>query len=166
MENRIKNHYPDTKAYNYILKEFDEKGIDLNIIAKEAYESQLRHHTKKDLSFYRKALDKVLHKREIMNYIMTGLALDNLATAKKLPQPLQSILDNDLGVYGTDESIAIGMTGLYGSIAQTNFGTLDTYKSGLAKEIDTDNSRVNVFLDDIVSALNACTQAQVAHSEA
>mgnify|MGYP001454040200 CR=1 FL=1 len=157
-------HYSDSKAYNYVISQFKVLDISLDRIAEEARTQQLRHHTTSSLAEYKRVLLNILHKREILNYIMCALYLDQSARERALPEPLQTVMDCDSPLFGADEAIANGMCSLYGTIAGTNFGYLDVVKTGLAKEVDS-RSEVYVFLDDVVSALVACTEAKIASEE-
>jgi len=108
----------------------------------------------------------VLHKRDVANAAMVGFNLDKLATAGKLDQPLQDIVENDAGVFGIDELLATGIATLYGNIGSTNFGYADKDKTGIIKELDTEKGRVNTFVDDIVGAIAAAAAAKITHDNA
>ncbi len=83
-----------------------------------------------------------------------------------LPQPLQSILEEDEGLYGIDEILALSITNIYGSIGFTNFGYLDKSKIGIIKELNNkSNGKVNTFLDDLVAALAAAAASRIAHQD-
>ena len=56
------------------------------------------------------AVRKVLSKREVRNAIMVALAIDNLANAHQLPEPLQTIIAEDNPCFGVDEMLAINGT--------------------------------------------------------
>lgn len=101
-----------------------------------------------------------------MNIVMIALALDNMASAKALPDPLQDIVENDMWTMGTDELLAIGLAQLRGSIAVTNYGHVDVEKHGIIKDVDEDSTRVTTFLDDIIGALASSVMAHVAHKRA
>lgn len=49
----------------------------------------------------------------------------------------------DAGIYGLDESIALSLSQLYGSIAVTNYGYADKDKPGIAKKLDNDSVTVH-----------------------
>lgn len=111
------------------------------------------------------AVEHVLAKREVQNAILTGLALDSLANEKLLPEPLQTIVENDEGLYGIDEQIAMGITSVYGSIGITNYGYLDKVKPQLIGRLNQHKGgRVNTFADDLVGAIAAAAAARIAHS--
>lgn len=156
-------HYPDTKAFNYIMKYFEEHGVTVEEMAQEAMSDQVKHGVKAPLKAYKKAILGTLHKRDVDSLILVGLALDSLCTIKLLPEPLQSMMWNDAPAFSPDETLCelIGLQ--YSGIAVTNYGARDVHKSGLAKRIDEDESFCNVFLDDFVSVLIAVAEAKVAH---
>lgn len=107
----------------------------------------------------------VLRKREIIHAVMTGIALDEIAEKKLLPEPLQSIVETDEGLYGIDEIIPLSIVNVYGTIGLTNFGYLDKEKIGIIKELDEmKGEAVNTFLDDLVAALAAAAASRIAHS--
>ncbi|MCH4171798.1 MAG: phosphatidylglycerophosphatase A [Lactobacillus sp.] len=107
----------------------------------------------------------VLKKREVQNAIMTGIALDELAQAKQLPEPLQHIIEIDEGLYGVDEIMALGIVNVYGSIGLTNYGYIDKIKPGILAELNAHKQgEVHTFLDDIVGAIAAAAASRMAHS--
>ncbi|MHC5268274.1 phosphatidylglycerophosphatase A family protein [Enterococcus sp. LJL98] len=111
------------------------------------------------------SVNAVLTKREVHNTILTGIQLDILAEEDKLLQPLQSIVEEDEGLYGIDEILALSIVNVYGSIGFTNYGYIDKVKPGiLAKLNDKDGDRVHTFLDDIVGAIAAAAASRLAHS--
>ena len=108
----------------------------------------------------------VLRKREIQNAILTGIELDMLAEKKLLSSPLQEIIENDEGLFGIDEILALAIVNVYGSIGLTNFGYLDKLKPKVINRLDShkDDDEVNTFLDDIVGAIAAAAASRIAHS--
>ena len=112
------------------------------------------------------SVQHVLHKTEVQDAVMTGLAIDDLAEARQLPQPLQGRIDRDHGTYGIDEQLVMSILGVYGTISWTNFGYLDRLKPGIVGRLNDEQhagGRVNTFIDDIVSAIAAAAQARIAH---
>ena len=104
-------------------------------------------------------VERVLKKREVSHAVLTGIALDELAEKELLPEPLQTIVETDDGLYGIDEVIPLSIVNVYGTIGLTNFGYLDKKKIGIIKLLDEGKKNgVNTFLDDIVAA------ARIAHS--
>jgi len=159
-------NYPDTKMFNYIMSELNARNVTLEGMAKVVLEGQKRFLPNLTLKEAMDSLEDTLHKREIMNNMSIGLVMDDMATKGNLPEPLQSIVENDLGVFGTDETLALGISLFGGSIATTNYGSLDVHKKGIINDIDKDTSRVNTFLDDLVGALIAVVEGKLAHQYA
>lgn len=113
------------------------------------------------------AIEKVLRKREVQNIILTGIQLDMLAeeNASDLAMPIKRMLDSDDSLYGVDEELALSLTALYGSVAKTNYGYVDKIKYGILEELnDKSTGKINVFLDDIVGAIGACTAGYLSHN--
>ena len=163
MANKQSFHYNVGEAYVFTLKELKQRGVDLEDICAKAIEEQKKHGVETSMTDARKHLINLLHKREIMNVIMTGIYLDEQAEKGLIDGPLQDIIESDAPSLGLDESFAFVITSLFGSIAGTNFGALDVNKTGKAKELDNSEGHVNTFLDDIFSALVASLEAKMAH---
>ncbi|ALC91821.1 phosphatidylglycerophosphatase [Bacillus sp. FJAT-18017] len=141
-----------------------ERGVSIEAIAEIVYEMQIPYHEGLTIAECIDSVEKVLLKREIQHAILVGVELDMLAEQKKLSQPLQSIIENDEGLFGIDETIAFGAALGYGSIAVTTFGHLDKNKIGIIKELDTKNGTgVHTFLDDIVASIAATAASRLAH---
>ena len=157
------HRYPDKAAYKYIMRNLKRRGITVKEMAEEAMHDQEKHGLTIGVKEYEQAIYSVLHKRDNMSQIMRGLVLDDLCTAKLLPDPLQYIMENDLSSFSDDEVLGISLTAPYSGIAVTNFGARDVHKSGIAKRLDEDPDHCNVFADDIVSALVGNAEAIVAH---
>ena len=111
------------------------------------------------------SVKSVIRKREAIHAILTGLALDDLANEGKLPEPIQSIIHDDEGLYGIDEILTLGIINMYGTIGLTNFGYLDKKKIGIIKDLDEKKKveRVTTFADDLVAAIAAAASARIAH---
>ncbi|GGG20708.1 phosphatidylglycerophosphatase A family protein [Paenibacillus abyssi] len=109
-------------------------------------------------------VDAVLSKREVQNAVLTGIQLDILAEEGKLLSPLQEMIENDEGLYGCDEILALSIVNVYGSIGFTNFGYVDKLKPGVLKQLnDKTDDQIHTFLDDIVGAIAASASSRIAH---
>ncbi|RAP77828.1 phosphatidylglycerophosphatase A [Paenibacillus montanisoli] len=109
-------------------------------------------------------VEAVLTKREVQNAILTGIQLDLLAEEGKLLSPLQEMIENDEGLYGCDEILALSIVNVYGSIGFTNFGYVDKLKPGILKHLnDKEDAQCHTFLDDIVGAIAAAASSRIAH---
>lgn len=143
------------------------RGVTLRSIAEIVYEIQ--HGFRSDLTI-EKCLDSVeavVAKREVQLVLLTGITLDQLAEAGRLPDPLLTILREDNPLYGVDEVLALGITNVYGSIGLTNFGYLDKTKLGIIRKINKhEGGQVHTFLDDLVAGMAAAAAARMAHAAA
>ncbi|NOU95975.1 phosphatidylglycerophosphatase A [Paenibacillus sp. LMG 31456] len=110
------------------------------------------------------SVEAVIQKREVQNAILTGIQLDILAEEGKLLAPLQEMIENDEGLYGCDEILALSIVNVYGSIGFTNFGYVDKLKPGILKMLnDKHGEHKHTFLDDIVGAIAAAASSRIAH---
>ncbi|MCC2683489.1 MAG: phosphatidylglycerophosphatase A-like protein [Paenibacillaceae bacterium] len=110
------------------------------------------------------SVEAVLEKREVQNAVLTGIQLDMLAEQQKLLPPLQEMIENDEGLYGCDEVLALSIVNVYGSIGFTNFGYVDKIKPGCLKRLnDKHGEQKHTFLDDIVGAIAAAASSRIAH---
>ncbi|UII57056.1 phosphatidylglycerophosphatase A [Cytobacillus spongiae] len=141
-----------------------ERGVSIEAIAEIVYEMQYPYNQDLSMRDCIESVESVLLKREIQHAILVGVELDKLAEQKKLSEPLQTIIETDEGLFGIDETIALGAALGYGSIAVTTFGHLDKNKIGIIKELDTKNvPGVHTFLDDIVASIAATAASRLAH---
>ena len=70
-----------------------------------------------------------------------------------MPQPLQAIMEADESLYGVDETLALGITHVYGMIGLTSFGYLDKEKIGVIHDLNEHTTAIHVFLDDLVAGV-------------
>lgn len=68
--------------------------------------------------------------------------------------------------FGVDETLALQIANIYGTIGATNFGYFDRVKSGIIKKFDTSPEHVNTFIDDLLAAIVAATCGKIAHKYA
>lgn len=158
--------YPDTAAYNFVVKRLEERGVSLHDLAKMAYELQAEFIPSLTEEECYHNLIEVMHKRELLNNAMVSLELDRLAEEGKLSQPLEDIITNDAGVFGVDEALALQISEIYGTIGITNFGYLDRVKKGIIRHYDRDKNHVNTFIDDLLGAIIAALCGKLAHKYA
>lgn len=141
------------------------RGVELEDIAELVMILQAKYYEGLTKEICIENIEAVLKKREIIHAILTGIALDEIAEKKGLPQPLQTIVEEDEGLYGIDEIIPLSIVNVYGSIGFTNYGYLDKEKVGILKELDkAKDGSVNTFLDDLVAAIAAAAASRIAHS--
>lgn len=147
------------------VQQLSSRGVELMDIAQIALELQKPYHPDLTVEECMTNLEAVLMKREVTHAVMTGIVLDEFAEKKLLPEPLQTIVETDDGLFGIDEVLPLSIVNVYGSIGLTNFGYLDKTKYGIIKELDEGKKNgVNTFLDDIVAALASAAAARIAHS--
>ena len=94
------------------------------------------------------------------------LELDRLTEAGEVAEPLSSIIKNDVGVFGVDETLALQIANIYGTIGTTNFGYFDRVKKGIMAKFDRDGRHVNTFIDDLLAAIVAAACGKIAHKYA
>lgn len=140
------------------------RGVKLESIAEIVYALQEPYHKDLKMEQCLENVEAVLNKREVQYTIFTGIALDELAEKKLLPEPLQSILQADEPLYGVDETMALGITSVFGMIGLTSFGYLDKVKPGIIGELNNEENQIHVFLDDLVAGLAAAASARIAHN--
>ncbi len=147
------------------IEQLKNRGVDLMDIAEISWALQKPYHPELTLEACIESVERVLMKREVCHAVLTGIALDELAEKKLLPEPLQSIVESDDGLYGIDEVIPLSIVNVYGTIGLTNFGYLDKEKVGIIKALDEGKKNgVNTFLDDIVAGLASAAASRIAHS--
>lgn len=149
------------KAARSLLK---ERGVEVTDIAEIVYEMQAPYAPGLTLETCINSVNAVLEKREIQHALLVGIELDKLAESKKLSEPLQSIVETDEGLFGIDETIALGAVFGYGSIAVTTYGHLDKHKVGIIEKLDTKRGDgIHTFLDDLVASIAANASSRLAH---
>lgn len=141
-----------------------DRGVELESIAEIVYAMQSPYAPQLTMDMCIESVEAVLEKREIQHAILVGIELDILAEKKQLSEPLQSIVEQDEGLFGVDETIAIGAVFGYGSIAVTTYGYLDKAKRGIIKQLDTKSGEgIHTFLDDLVASIAANASSRLAH---
>lgn len=156
--------YPDQELYDWVVNELDEKNINAKTLGEAVYELQHKYYPELTAEDFGKEFKNVLKKREVLNLLATGLVLDNLATERKLPEPYQTIVENDLGQFGVDETLSIAISQLYGSLGVTNYGYGDKIKVGYSKYLDNETAgQINTFADDLFTALASAMVGRVGH---
>jgi phosphatidylglycerophosphatase A len=141
-----------------------ERGVKIEDIAELVMYLQTDYHENLQMEECIANVERVLSKREVQNAILTGIQLDLLAEKKQLEEPLQSIIEKDEGLYGVDETLALSIVNVYGSIGFTNYGYVDKQKPGILTHLnDKSTGEVHTFLDDIVGAIAAAASGRLAH---
>lgn len=147
------------------IETLERRGVKIQDIGEIVLFLQKDYYPNLTLDICIENVKAVLKKREIIHAILTGIALDELAEKKLLPNPLQTIIEEDEGLYGIDEILPLSIVNVYGTIGLTNYGYLDKVKIGIIKELDEAKvGSVNTFLDDLVAAIAAAAASRIAHS--
>lgn len=140
------------------------RGVTIEEIAEIVFEMQFSYNKGLTIEHCIESVKSVLKKREMQHAILVGIELDELAEKKMLSAPLQQIVEADEGLFGVDETIALGAVFTYGSIAVTTFGHLDKNKIGLISKLDTKiGGAVHTFLDDLVASIASSAASRLAH---
>ncbi|PTL40252.1 phosphatidylglycerophosphatase A family protein [Alkalicoccus saliphilus] len=156
----VRSHVVEKAARDLL----NERGVKIQDIADIVYEMQSGFSNGLSMDDCVESVDAVLEKREIQHAVLVGIELDKLAEKNQLSEPLQSIVESDEGLFGVDETIAIGSVFGYGSIAVTTFGYLDKEKTGIIKELDSKSGgHVHTFLDDLICSIAANASSRLAH---
>lgn len=157
---------PTSKLEEAAMRKLLERDVTLEEIAELVFDLQKPYIKDLPMETCLESVKAVLKKREIQNAVLTGIELDELTEKGMLSSPLQEIIENDEGLYGIDEILALAIVNVYGSIGLTNFGYLDKVKPKVIKRLDEHkgDDEVNTFLDDIVGAIAAAAASRIAHS--
>lgn len=161
----IKKEYSRKELTQAAINSLKERGVSLVDIAEivlflqYSYDEDLRIDKCVDV------VKSVLGKREVAYAVLTGIELDKAVENGHISEPIGSIIKSDYKLYGIDEIIPLSIVNLYGSIAMTNFGHLDKLKHGIIGKLDSDGSKVNTFLDDLVAGIAAAGAASLAHGK-
>ncbi|MCP3772235.1 phosphatidylglycerophosphatase A [Paenibacillus sp. MZ04-78.2] len=147
----------------HIVECLEKRGVTVEQIADIVRELQLPYNPALSAEACIESVLMVLRKREVQYVLYTGIALDELAERKELPEPLQGLMETDAPLYGVDETLALGIVHVYGMVGLTSFGYLDKRKPGIIRELNDHPTRIHVFLDDLVAGLAAAASARIAH---
>jgi phosphatidylglycerophosphatase A len=150
-------------TYQTALDLLAKRGVAVEQVAEIVHRLQSPYNADLTMEECVESVMAVLGKREVQYTLFTGIALDMLAEQKLLPDPLQSIMENDEALYGADETLALGIVHVYGMIGLTSFGYLDKEKTGIIRALNNNRSHIHVFLDDLVAGLAAAASARIAH---
>ncbi|MBE1441347.1 phosphatidylglycerophosphatase A [Paenibacillus sp. OAS669] len=150
-------------SHQHIVEWLENRGVTIERIADIVLKLQLPYNAQLKKEDCIESVLAILKKREVQYTLFTGIALDELAEKKLLPEPLQSIMERDESLYGVDETLALGIVHVYGMIGLTSFGYLDKEKLGIIRELNDHSTGIHVFLDDLVAGLAAAASARIAH---
>ena len=151
-----------------VINKLNERGVTIDDIAEITLFLQGEYFNNLTLDTCKKYVLDVLEKRESINTILTGIAIDTAVEKGIFDKEISELIKNDNGLYGLDEILALGIVNVHGSIALTNFGYADKIKPGIIKVIDNKGKQkieCHTFLDDIVAAIAASAASRIAHYE-
>ncbi|GAC44413.1 phosphatidylglycerophosphatase A family protein [Paenibacillus popilliae] len=152
------------KVENATREWLEKRGITVDQIAELVMFLQQQYYPELTIEYSKYNVEQVLLKREVQNAVLTGIQLDILAEEGKLIPALQEMIENDEGLYGVDEVLALSIVNVYGSIGFTNFGYVDKMKPGILKKLnDKSDGEIHTYLDDIVGAIAAAASSRIAH---
>ena len=108
-------------AYKYNMEELhamtietlERRGVTLEDIADIVMILQEKYYEGLTKEMCVENLKAVLRKREIIHAVLTGIAIDEIAEKKLLPEPLQEIVESDEGLYGIDEILPLSIVNVY-----------------------------------------------------
>ena len=129
-------------------KKLLERGVTIESIAQITYNQQSKYSDDVSMEVCIESVKKILSFREIFHLVQLSVDIDKLVEKNAFSEPIQSIMQSDLGMFGIDELFGLSIASLYGTIGQTNFGA--------------DKPECHTFLDDVVGALAAAASTRVA----
>ncbi len=163
--NKVKLLYTREEMFNLNKDKLASRGVDLPSIAQICYDQQSRYSDQVTMSLCTESVEKILSLRDIFHHVQLACEIDRLVEAHAFEGPIQDILMYDLGLFGVDETMGLDVSGLYGTIGQTNFGDIDVNKRGIVSKLNEDGKKEGIchtFLDDIVGAIAAAASTRVA----
>lgn len=162
----ISNVYSEEEMRTINIDVLNERGVSIQDIAFLSYNAQSKYLDNLTLEEMEDSVKEILGKRDQFHAILLAVNIDILAENKELIEPLQSIVRDDLGLFGLDEAIAISIAGNYGTIGVTNFGNMDVTKPGKISILQNKKEECHCFLDDVVGAIAAVSAIRVAQKHA
>ncbi|MFD1455991.1 phosphatidylglycerophosphatase A [Levilactobacillus lanxiensis] len=157
---------PTTALKQRTIDLLNERGVELEAIADLVIFLQKDYIAGLTTEEALASVQTVLSKREVQNAILTGIQLDIAAEHHTLLEPLQTIVERDEGLYGVDETMALSIVDIYGSIGFTNYGYIDRVKPGILAKLNAhEPGIIHTFLDDLVGAIAAAAAARLAHDD-
>ena len=165
----VKLLYSRDEMMNECIKVLKERGVEVEDIAKIAYDQQSRYTPNVDFDLCVESVKKILSLRDIFHIVLFSAEVDRLVEEGAFRGPIQNIMKYDLGVFGIDEILGLEAASLFGVIGKTNFGHIDVAKPGIVKELndmpETNPNVCHTFMDDIVGAIAASASTRVAQVE-
>lgn len=164
-EGKKKLVYTRSEMFELNKKILLKRGVTIESIAEISYKQQSRYSDDVSKELCVESVEKILSLRDVFHHVQLACEIDRLAEEKKFQGPIQDIIYEDLGLFGIDETMGLDVSGLYGTIGQTNFGDIDVNKHGIVKRLNDAGKEEGIchtFLDDIVGAIAAAASTRVA----
>lgn len=142
-----------------------KRGVTIEAIAEISYAQQSKYSDDVSRAICIESVEKILSIRDVFHHVQLAAEIDRLAEENKFQGPIQDIIMEDLGLFGVDETLGLDVSGLYGTIGQTNFGDIDVNKHGIVQRLNDagkEDGICHTFLDDIVGAIAAAASTRVA----
>ncbi|AUD62635.1 hypothetical protein BK010_03170 [Tenericutes bacterium MO-XQ] len=146
-------------------KMLQKRGVTIEAIAEISYMQQSKYSDEVSRAICIESVEKILSLRDVFHHVQLAAEIDRLAEEGLFQGPIQDIIYEDLGLFGVDETLGLDVSGLYGTIGQTNFGDIDVNKHGIVKRLNDagkEDGICHTFLDDIVGAIAAAASTRVA----
>ncbi len=162
---KVKLLYTRNEMFEINKEKLASRGVDIPSIAQICYEQQSKYSDQVTMGLCMESIEKILSLRDIFHHVQLACEIDRLAEEKAFQGPIQDIIEYDLGLFGVDETMGLDVSGLYGTIGQTNFGDIDVNKRGIVSKLNEDGKKEGIchtFLDDIVGAIAAAASTRVA----
>ena len=105
-------------------KKLLERGVTIESIAQITYNQQSKYSDNVSMKVCIESVEKILSFREIFHLVQLSVDIDKLVEKNAFSEPIQSIMQSDLGMFGIDELFGLSIASLYGTIGQTNFGDI------------------------------------------
>lgn len=159
------------KSYQFII-DYLESNLDIEAVLEHMARDVIQEQSAYNTYTYAEAIHaikKVLSKRAVQNIWRVGIELDKQTEKSHIiNEELFFDLASDAPLFGVDEDLGLALSGIYGTIAQTNYGHIDKNKIGVAgvvNDLQKNGERVTVMVDDLVGATVASAEAYLTFNQ-
>lgn len=153
------------EMFDFNKKTLLKRGVTIEAIAEISFQQQSKYTDDISRDICIESVEKILSLRDVFHHVQLAAEIDRLAEEGMFQGPIQDIIYEDLGLFGIDETMGLDVSGLYGTIGQTNFGDIDVNKHGIVKRLNDagkEDGICHTFMDDIVGAIAAAASTRVA----
>lgn len=164
-EVKKKTLFTRREMFEFNKKTLKKRGVSIDAIAEITFQQQSRYTDDISRGICVESVEKILSLRDVFHHVQLAAEIDRLAERGMFQGPIQDIIYEDVGLFGIDETMGLDVSGLYGTIGQTNFGDIDVNKQGIVKRLNDAGKEEGIchtFLDDIVGAIAAAASTRVA----